>query len=112
MNRDNKAGQKERYWRRHSDSWTRSGLSQREYCDQHGLATSTFQLWRRRLGGTGSPEPSFDIVPVAHVPRVAFRLDPQPLVLVIDGGRYRVEVGEGTRMEALQVLLDALEGRR
>lgn len=100
--------QKERYWREHIACWERSGLTQREYCKQQRLAFSTFQLWRRRLAAANT-QPPLDIVPVVHAPRAL--LFPQAVALVIDGGRYRVEIGDGVRVETLRVVLEALETR-
>ena len=40
-------------WRRHVEAWRESGLSQADYCHQHGLNRKTFSLWTRR-------EPSMD----------------------------------------------------
>ena len=35
-------------WRRHGEAWRESGLSQADYCHQHGLNRKTFSLWTRR----------------------------------------------------------------
>lgn len=35
--------------------WPRSGLTQRVYCERHGIALSTFSYWRRRLRGEPIP---------------------------------------------------------
>jgi hypothetical protein len=43
-------------WRRHVESWRVSGLSQADYCHQHGLNRKTFSLWTRRDQG----DPSMD----------------------------------------------------
>ncbi len=43
-------------WRRHVEAWRESGLSQVDYCHQHGLNRKTFSLWTRRDQG----EPSMD----------------------------------------------------
>jgi hypothetical protein len=48
-----------------------SGLSSREFCDRGGLALSSFQRWRRRLGPVAAAEfvelvpPSATSTPVA-----------------------------------------------
>ena len=51
-------GSKRVLWSRRVAQWEGSGLSQREFCANHGLALSTLQWWRRRLtdseGRTGS----------------------------------------------------------
>lgn len=38
-----------RQWRALMAAFETSGVSQREFCARHGLARSTFDLWRRRL---------------------------------------------------------------
>ena len=35
-------------WWRHVEAWRESGLSQADYCHQHGLNRKTFSLWTRR----------------------------------------------------------------
>jgi len=40
---------KERQWRRWIARWRASGLSVRDFCDRHGLATPSFYNWRRVL---------------------------------------------------------------
>jgi len=47
-----------RYVRRSATAWQRlvaeqqaSGLSQRRFCEQRGLAVASFAMWRRRLRG-------------------------------------------------------------
>ena len=49
-------------WRRHIEAWSRSGLSQAEYCRRHGLQRKAFSRWKRRLeqegGSVAGPEPS------------------------------------------------------
>ena len=37
------------FWRGHSEAWELSGLTQREYCSQHGLALKSFGNWRGQL---------------------------------------------------------------
>ena len=36
-------------WQRHVEAWRESGLSQADYCHQHGLNRKTFSLWTRRV---------------------------------------------------------------
>lgn len=37
-------------WRRRMAQWQSSGMSQSGYCRRQGLALSTFQYWRKRVG--------------------------------------------------------------
>jgi hypothetical protein len=36
-------------WESHISAWQSGGLSQRVYCDGHGLSLSSFGYWRRKL---------------------------------------------------------------
>lgn len=46
------------FWQQMVAEQSTSGLSQRAFCEQHDLALSTFQWWRRRLKSRGpSAEP-------------------------------------------------------
>jgi hypothetical protein len=58
--------------RRDKKQWTEifkrfdsSGLSTRDFCRREGLASSSFQRWRRRLGSVSSPE-FVELVPAAQ----------------------------------------------
>lgn len=109
-----------RWWRSHIDSWQKSGVGQREYCEIHGLALSTFQLWRRRLKVQTADLPaSVDIVPVpwailehpsATEPAAAAVVSASIVLLVLNG-RYRLEVSDGVTGSTLRTVLDALEMR-
>ena len=37
------------YWRRHSEGWEKSGLTQVTYCRKEGIPLSTFCNWRTKL---------------------------------------------------------------
>jgi len=102
-------GTKEARWRHHMRCWQHSGVSQREYCERAGLALSTFQLWRRRLG-TESPAAStcVELVPVALG---RLETSSEPVVLLLGRGRYRIEVVEGVSADALRTVISVLEER-
>jgi len=103
---------KERYWSEHFENWEQSGLSQRAYCQRHRISLATFTVWRRRLAESAR-KPCVDIVPIAMPrpprPMVAGQL--APLTVVLDGGRYRIEVRDGAEADTLRVVLDVLETR-
>jgi len=44
-------------WQSLIDEQQRSGLSQRAFCEAHGLAIATFKNWKRRLGVTALDSP-------------------------------------------------------
>ena len=37
------------FWRSHFEVWKLSGLTQREYCERHGLSLKSFGNWRGQL---------------------------------------------------------------
>ncbi len=53
---------KERLWREQMSLWQRSGLSIRQYCQQHQLSEPNFYAWRRELARR-------DVLPVAPAAR-------------------------------------------
>ena len=96
---------KRRFWSGHIDGWQQSGRSQRKYCVEHGLAISTFQLWRRRLSRVLPT--NLEVVALPPLPQVQRPAD-APLVLILAGGRGRLEIGDGVNAETLRTVLDAL----
>lgn len=102
----------EQVWRRRIDAWHQSGLSQKAFCERNNLALSTFSLWRHRLSKpakqTNPVSACIEIVPVA---RVQAMVVPTPPVVVVVGGRYRVELAEGFQRETLLDVLQVLEAR-
>jgi hypothetical protein len=121
--------EKEQFWWRHFEEWRISGLGQREYCKKHDIILSTFTLWRRRLKVAPEgyveivPVPAAKLVPEANVapapPGPELPATPQspvapagitsvmsssshPVVLVIKGGQYRLEIGVGATTESIR----------
>ena len=91
---------KERRWRRWISQWQASGLSVRDFCARHGLATASFYHWRRVLERRATERPAF--VPVQIV------ADPPPpqasaLELVLADGRI-VRVAPGPLTEARELI--------
>jgi len=37
------------FWKQQLDNWRNSGMSQKDYCDQQALKTSSFSYWVKRL---------------------------------------------------------------
>lgn len=44
-----------RFWQRHFQQWTQSGLSQAQYCRRHHLSAPAFGWWKGRLSVPRSP---------------------------------------------------------
>jgi hypothetical protein len=44
---------RQQHWLRLSRKWSRSGVSQREFCEQHGVSFGSFAWWRCELRRRG-----------------------------------------------------------
>ena len=44
-----------RFWARHLQRWSQSGLSQTQYCRQQQLSIAAFGWWKRRLATAPTP---------------------------------------------------------
>ena len=100
--------QKERQWRRWIAQWRTSGLSVRDFCDRHGLATPSFYAWRNRLQQRAADTPAVVAVQVVADAPLA---QASALELVLADGRI-VRVAPGFDAATLRQLLTALEGER
>jgi hypothetical protein len=98
--------QKERQWGHWIAQWRTSGLSVRDFCARHGLATPSFYAWRRRLQQRAADAPT--VVPV-QVVADAPPAQVSALELVLADGRI-VRVAPGFDAATLRQLLTALEG--
>jgi hypothetical protein len=47
----------EAFWRVHRQTWKRSDLNQREYCESQGLLLKAFGNWRTKLEAEPHPHP-------------------------------------------------------
>ena len=99
--------QKERQWRRRIDQWRASGLSVREFCERHSLASASFYNWRRVLQRRAAEQPAF--VPVQVVADAVPTLVSVLEVILTDGRIVRV--APGFDAATLRQLLAVLEGR-
>ena len=53
------------FWQEHLQAWSKSGLTQADYCRQHQLSRAAFGWWKRQLQGkpkgrTGTKQPQSD----------------------------------------------------
>jgi len=87
--------------------YERSGLSQKAFCQRHGVALSTLQYWRRRARDTDQePTPSF--VEIPQVAGMARALASEAAVIIELPGGVRFEVPAGTDAQWLSGLLRAV----
>lgn len=100
--------QKRAYWKRHIDSWRKTGLSQAEYCRRHNLKVHQMIYWKKRYVKTET-QVSFAGVNLEGL----LDLGPIPksssLSLVIND-RFKIEVCPGFDAQLLRQLILALDG--
>ena len=88
------AGEREALWRRHVEAWQVSGVTQRAYCEEHGLKAASLGYWRQRLakesGGVVAAAAPVTLVPVTRTPVVAHA---SPSLLLHSPGGWRLEFG-------------------
>ena len=80
-------------WLAHINSWKRSGLTQKAFCQQHGLGLASFRRWRAIAMREGKPA---DSTVVTFLP-----------VNVVEPGA----AGQGDRLDALTAQCDAEHDR-
>ena len=56
------------FWRQALVQQRSSSLSIRRFCEQEGLATATFYLWKRRLGQGAGGQAGGSLTPVGFAP--------------------------------------------
>jgi len=94
------AEQKRQYWRRHTQQYQASGLSQAAYCSKHGLSLSAFLYWLHKHRSAGIPVKLVQVQPLASPePATALRL-------VVNG--YGIEVCEGFSPASLAAVVRVL----
>lgn len=49
MNEEIKSSETESFWKKHSDAWKLSGLTQLKYCEQEGISYPTFVYQHTKL---------------------------------------------------------------
>ena len=84
-----------------------SGLTRGEFCRQHGLATGTLDLYRKRHGQTGNPQ----LAPSRLIPvELAYpTVSPASGLAVSLPNGYRIEVNREFDAHTLRHLVAALE---
>jgi len=94
------------YWQQQIGNWRVSGLSQKQFCQRHSLALSTFTYWKRRIKIAKTEAVKF-------YPLTIPAPTPQPahsgLQLLIGKKRFVIELKEEFSATALRKLISTLE---
>lgn len=94
-------------WEEHIRAWRSSGLSQAEYCRQHGISSKSFLYWKRKHRAGSEPACLVE-VSVASVSSLRSRSNPVRLMV---GDHYRIEIEKDFDPATLDQLLHFLERR-
>ena len=100
------SGDKQQRWSDRIAAWKASGLSQRQYCDQHQLTYSTFVYWRgrlKRLNGDNLASGKVSFLPVALK-----QADQATLTLRIND-RHSIEIRPGFDPGLLGKVIQAVQ---
>lgn len=96
-------GTKQLIWQNHIEAWRRSGQSQQDYCQIHGLALATFGYWRRKLKEVRPEKPRFyPLVVTGQHERVGLRV-------VLGGSRFTIEIDDHFSPAVLRDVVTTLE---
>lgn len=100
---------KAKLWAPRIDEWKRSGLTQRQYCEDNHLALATFSWWRKRLKQDGSrSSKAFVEIPIE---RAVSTDGGSGGSLSIGLGRYTITVNGSVDHSLLESVLNVLERR-
>jgi hypothetical protein len=102
---------KRSYWLQHIEKWQRSGQRQRDYCRMNGIALATFGYWRRKLKKNDSARPRFYplVVSSGTLDTRSSRHDKPGLRLMLEDGRFSIEIDDHFSPSLLQKLINTLE---
>ena len=96
------------HWAAHVAAWRRSGLSQREYCDRHGLVKRTMSHWVWRLKAVELEQVEQPMVELAAPAGEPFASD-EPAAIELEIGRYLLRLRPGIDSTHLREVIEVLE---
>ena len=96
------------HWTEHVAAWRESGLSQREYCQQHDLVKGTMSHWVWRLKTLEVEQPMVELLESAKEPAPR---DGCTAIELEVAGRYLLRLRPGTDSGHLREVIGVLEER-
>jgi hypothetical protein len=100
------------FWSSAVHAWEKSGLTQREFCQNQGLGTSTFRYWKKELAvAKKSKIQQQELIPVAISVSdpSSGQTNSSSLISLTARGRYRIDIHDGFHPETLEQVLEVLE---
>ena len=101
-------GEKYQYWQPHIKAWEESGISQADFCRQHGLNIKLFGYWKRKLVRKSA---GVSFVPVSIKPSHTASMKSGSSLRLVTCKGLSIEVGDGFNPATLRMLLDAIGQR-
>ena len=98
------------YWQKHIKGWQHCNLSQRGYCQEHGLSLSSFGYWHRKLKISRAKQPEFHPLAVPASINVSSTKNGSGLRLHLNGDKYCIEVGNDFSSATLKKIIASIEG--
>ncbi len=101
------------YWSRHVEEWRSGGLTQRAYCERHGLVYGTMNYWTRKLKprGAGGEDQRLVELRAASEETQSGSKHGAAIELVV-AGRYLLRLWPSNQPEHLREVIAVLESQR
>jgi hypothetical protein len=90
---------KAQFWREQIDSWSKSDVAQRRYCEDNNLSYSSFTYWRGKQQASKAAASKWLPIKVTV---------PSSIISIILPGNIRLEVSAGCLSEVLPVVYHSL----
>lgn len=100
---------KKEFWFHHIERFSHSGLSQKRYCQENGLALSTFSYWKRKLAKRRATQQKFYPLTLQAPPVTSSAGKGSGLSLYLGNDKYRIELSEEFSPGCLTKLISVLQ---
>ena len=94
---------RQKYWKKHYNSFQDSGLSQRDYCRKNNLGYWSFNQWKRRFDKT-NPDTSLQKIPVKSFRKTS----PEERLEILLQDKIKISVPDNFSPETLKTILSIL----
>ena len=109
VNRKRRSMSRQEFWQQHFEDYERSCLTQKQYCQKHGLALSTFSYWKKKLTQKDKKSPQFYPLMVRQVSSPQSQTPSSGLSLTFGKNKFRIELEESFSAGCLKKVILALE---
>jgi hypothetical protein len=91
---------KQEIWEHRLAEWHSSGVSQKKFCEQNGLAINTFHYWKRKINS-----PSH----ISAFIKIKASVKDNQRILIIHPAGIRLSVNRGVPGSTIAALIETLE---